>query len=123
MLERAIEPAEKAGDDEKSFDLHANLSLVDAALGRKREALAESQRMREILPESKDAWAGVGRMRDAAEVFARVGDDDAAFAVLERLLTTPAGVGIQSLRLDPRWDPLRRDPRFQRLLARHEPVR
>lgn len=122
-LERAIEAAEKAGDDDESFDLHANLSLVDAALGRKQEALAESQRMRQILPESKDAWAGFGRMRDAAEVFARVGDYDAALAVLERQLTTPAGVGIQSLRLDPRWDPLRRDPRFQRLLARREPVR
>jgi len=121
MLERAIETVDKAGDDDESFDLHANLSLVYAALGRKQEAVAESQHMRQILPESKDAWAGFGRMKDAAAVFARVGDYDAAFAALERQLTTPAGVSVQILKLDPRWDPLRRDPRFQRLLARHEP--
>jgi serine/threonine-protein kinase len=120
MLERAIETVEKAGDE--SFDLHANLSLIYAALGWKQKALDESHRTHEILPEWKDAWAGFGRLRDAAEVYARVGDYDAAFALLERQLTTPAGVSVQRLRLDPRWDPLRRDPRFQRLLARHTGV-
>ncbi len=120
MLEQAIERVEKAGDADEAFDLHANLSLVYAALGRKQDAVAESRRTHQILPEWKDAWAGFGRLRDAAEVLARVGDNDAAFALLERQLTTPAGVGVQILRLDPRWDPLRRDPRFQRLLARHE---
>ena len=120
MLERAIDTVERAGDE--SFDLRSNLSLVYAALGWKQEAVAESQRAHQILPEWKDAWAGFGRRRDAAEVLARVGDYDAALALLERQLTTPAGVGVQNLRLDPRWDPLRSDPRFQRLLALTRPV-
>ena len=119
MLERAIETVEKAGDE--SFDLHANLSLVYAALGSKRQAVAEAERTHEILPESKDAWAGFGRRRDAADVFARVGDYDAALALLEQQITTPAGVSVESLKLDPRWDGLRGDRRFRRLLARHEP--
>lgn len=120
MLERAINTVERAGDE--SFDLRCNLSLVYAALGWTHEAVAESQRTHQILPEWKDAWAGFGRRRDAAEVFARVGDYDAAFALLERQLTTPAGVSVENLKLDPRWDPLRADPRFQRLLAHTRPV-
>ena len=120
MLERAIAAVEKVGDE--SFDLRCNLSLAYAALGWKQQAVAESQRTHEILPEWKDAWAGFGRRRDAAEVFARVGDHDAALALLERQVTTPAGVSVENLKLDPRWDPLRSDPRFQRLLARTRPV-
>jgi hypothetical protein len=52
-------------------------------------------------------------LEGSASLFRRTG---------ERPLTTPAGVSVENLRLDPRWDPLRSDPRFQRLLARTRPV-
>jgi hypothetical protein len=59
-------------------------------------------------------------MGDAVEVYIRLGDVDAAFALLELMLTMPAGreVSVPLLRVDPRYDPLRTDPRFDRLIQR-----
>ncbi|MFN8573078.1 MAG: hypothetical protein U0132_13595 [Gemmatimonadaceae bacterium] len=59
-------------------------------------------------------------MHHAAITFMRVGDNDAAIALLERLSTMPNYVGLSpaELRMDPLWDPLRRQARFQRLIAR-----
>ena len=55
----------------------------------------------------------------SAEIYARVGDADAAVDLFEHLRTLPnIWFSIPELRLDPRWDPLRRDPRFQRLVER-----
>jgi hypothetical protein len=59
-------------------------------------------------------------MGGAAEVFAHAGDHDNAIALLERLFDLPAGreASVALLRADPAWDPLRGDPRFERLLSR-----
>ena len=52
---------------------------------------------------------------------ARLGDGDLAIPLIERLLRTPRGVVLQDLRFSPDWDPLRSDPRFQKILANPEP--
>ena len=56
----------------------------------------------------------------------QVGDADAATDEIERLLSRPSLVSVHTLRLDPRWDPIRNDPRFQALLVKYaepKPVR
>jgi len=57
-----------------------------------------------------------------AQIQARFGDHDAAIAALPHLLEVPAGLTIANLKLDPFWDPLRKDPRFIKLIAGPEPV-
>lgn len=56
-------------------------------------------------------------MRDLARVYAMTGRVDEAIDLLEQLLSMPADFSKWDLRLDPYWDPLRGDPRFEALLA------
>jgi TolB-like protein/Tfp pilus assembly protein PilF len=96
------------------------LAHVDAGLGEKALALKEADRAIELLPASKDAFDGPGLEEVKANVLAHFGEKDAAIAVLQHLLTTPYGtngppITPALLRLDPAWDNLRGDPRFQKL--------
>ena len=97
------------------------LGLIDAALGNKEAALQEGRRAMELLPESKDAYYGVDISNMFAIICARLGDGDPAILLIERLLMTPHGLVLQDLRVSPDWDPLRKDPRFQKILANPEP--
>ena len=97
---------------------HALLGLIYAGLGRCDEALAEGKRAVELLPESRDAFDGPILVISRARIHMMCGDFDTALALLDRSLQTPSGVTIQELRLDPVWDPLRGDPRFQQMLAK-----
>ena len=54
-------------------------------------------------------------------ICARLGDGDVAIPLIEQLLRTPHGVVLQDLRFSPDWDPLRNDPRFQKILESPEP--
>lgn len=58
-------------------------------------------------------------MAQLARIYVRVGDHDSAITLLERLLTIPSRVSVQLLRVDPDWQPLRSNARFQRLLERY----
>jgi serine/threonine-protein kinase len=61
-------------------------------------------------------------LADIAAIQVRVGEYDAALAILDQLLTTPSDFSIEQLRLLPQWDPLREDPRFEALLNRGNAV-
>ncbi len=102
---------------------HANLGWLYAFMGRKEDAMREGRRAVELKPESKDAVDGVIVNCYLALIYARVGEKDLAFPLLERLLKTPGAVDsvdysvtINDLKHRWEWDPLRNDPRFQKLL-------
>ena len=97
---------------------HALLGLIYAGLGRCDEAIAEGKRAVELLPEAKDAFDGPIMVISRARINMMCGDMETALALLDKSLQTPAGVNINELRLDPIWDPLRQDARFQRMLAK-----
>ncbi len=93
------------------------LGLIDAALGRKEEALREGRRAVELLPIAKDATDGADILYFYAVICAWTGERDLAIEQLKTLAKIPAGVSYGELRLDPAWDPLRGDERFEKIVA------
>ena len=98
---------------------HAHLGAVLAGLGRKEDAINEGKKAVELLPESEDAFGGPYATTALAEIYAWVGEYDEAFRLLDHLLTVPNGLTAPMLKLDPVWDPLRKDPRFQALIDKY----
>jgi tetratricopeptide (TPR) repeat protein len=98
---------------------HAHLAAVFAGLGRKEDAISEGKKAVELLPESEDAFAGPQATAALAEIYAWVGEYDEAFRLIDHLLQIPSGITVPLLELDPVWDPLRKDPRFQALIDKY----
>jgi TolB-like protein/Flp pilus assembly protein TadD len=98
---------------------HAELGVVLAGLGRKEDAINAGKKAVELLPESKDAVDGPKTTAALAEIYAWVGEPDEALRLLDHLLTVPNGLTVPLLKLDPVWDPLRKDPRFQALIDKY----
>jgi serine/threonine-protein kinase len=102
---------------------HANLGWLYAFMGRKEDAIREGRHAVELKPESKDAVDGVIVNCYLALIYARVGEKDLAFPLIERLLKTSGSVDsvdysitINDLKYRWEWDPIRSDPRFEKLL-------
>ena len=95
---------------------HSSLGIAYAGLGRKEDAIREGELGVNLLPVTKDAWAGTFRVEDLACIYVMVGEFDAAIDQLEFLLARPGKMSIHLLRLDPAWDPLRNHPRFKKLV-------
>jgi len=93
------------------------LGLIDAALGRKEEALREGRRAVDLLPLAKNALDGPDVLYSYAVICAWTGERDLAIEQLQTLTKIPAGAHYGDLRLDPDWDPLRGDPRFEKIVA------
>ena len=72
----------------------------------------------QVLPESKDAFNGPDVTETAAKIYATIGDNDRAINLITGLLQRPAALTVATLKLDPEWEPLRNDPRFQKLIAK-----
>lgn len=103
-----------APDDARYYSA---LGIALAGLGRDEEAIEQAREGLRLMPPEKEAWRGTYRMRDLARVYAMTGRVDEAIDLLEQLLSMPADFSKWDLRLDPYWDPLRGDPRFEALLA------
>jgi tetratricopeptide (TPR) repeat protein len=117
-FEKAVEEAPS------SADRHANLGWFYAFAGRKDEAIREGRRAVELKPESKDALDGAIMNCYLALIYARVGEKDLAIPLIERLLQTPGAVDsvdysitVNDLKHRWEWDPIRNDPRFQKLVS------
>jgi serine/threonine-protein kinase len=93
------------------------LGLIDAALGRKKEALQEGRRAVELLPVAKDAINGVHMIEYFAITAAWSGEKDLAFEQLATATRLPSRMSYGQLKLHPFWDPLRGDPRFDQIVA------
>jgi TolB-like protein/class 3 adenylate cyclase len=93
------------------------LGMIDAALGRKEDALREGRRAVELLPVTKDAWTGAAVLTNLAITYAWASEKDLAIKQLEELVRIPSPVSYGQLRLHPFWDPLRGDPRFEKIVA------
>ena len=117
-FEKAVEEAPS------SADRHANLGWFYAFAGRKEEAIREGRQAVELKPESKDAVDGAIMNCYLALIYARVGEKELAIPLIERLLKTPGAVDsvdysitVNDLKHRWEWDPIRNDPRFQKLVS------
>jgi TolB-like protein/class 3 adenylate cyclase/Flp pilus assembly protein TadD len=97
--------------------LLAAVAIIDAALGRKKEAVREAHRGLQLVPLSKDSVDGVSMMESVAAIYAWAGRIDDALDELRAVTQLPGYLSYGELKLDPIWNPLRGDPRFDKIVA------
>src|SRR6266480_4551320 len=105
---------------ERQPDFAAALSLlgmIDAGLERKEQAIQEGRRGCELLPISKDAIDGVDIAINLAQIYSWTGEKDRAIEQIAAVEHVPNTLSYGLLKLHPYWDPLRGDPRFERIVA------
>jgi tetratricopeptide (TPR) repeat protein len=97
------------------------LALIDAELGDKEKAIREGRTACDMVPVSKDAPDGTRLITILASIYALTGEKDLALEQLETVSKIPCGPSYGGLCLDPEWDLLRSDPRFEQIVASLEP--
>jgi len=97
--------------------VHLSLGQALAFAGRKQEAVREALAATELEPVDKSPFTGIDMVYGLAQTYMLVGDQDQAIATLERILRSPYYVTPAWLAVDKTWDPLRQNPKFQKLLA------
>ena len=129
MAQKSLEAARKVFENAvkeapSSAERHANLGLCYAFMGQKEDAIREGRRAVELKPESKDAYDGAIMNCYLALIYGRLGENDLAIPLIERLLRTPGAVDsvnysmtVNDLKFRWEWDLLRNDPRFQKLVS------
>jgi serine/threonine-protein kinase len=103
----------------EDWRFHAGRGMALAGLGRRDEAREEARWLQQSVIYHEDAMEGTRVAEDRARILAQAGDADAALDEIERLLAGPSDLSVHTLRLDPRWDPIREHPRFKALLAKY----
>jgi TolB-like protein/Tfp pilus assembly protein PilF len=94
----------------------AVLAQVDAGLGRKELAIQEAQRAVDLMPLSKDIYDGALVLEGLAQVYTWTNEPDRAIELLQKLAAMPSYVNYARLKLHPMWNPLRGDPRFDKIV-------
>jgi tetratricopeptide (TPR) repeat protein len=105
----------EVGNDTQSAGAHAGLALLYAQMSWKQPALAEASRAVELGPPS-DPVAKRWYHFNLARAYTWAGDIEAALKQMQIFLALPSSYKVNNFRLDPVWDPIRKDPRFQKLL-------
>ena len=93
------------------------LGMADARLGYKEDAIREGRRAVELSPVTKDSIVGPLLVEDLALIYTWAGEKDLAFEQLAIVARIPGYLSYGNLRLHPYWDPLRGDPRFEKIVA------
>lgn len=97
--------------------LYTSLGICYAGLGKKEDAIREGKHGYDLLPISKEAWRGTYRLLDLAQIYTMVGEQDLALDAIEDILKRPTdALSVWYLKLDPTWEPLRENPRYQKLI-------
>jgi TolB-like protein len=110
----------KIAQEPNDADSHSSLGVAYGGLGRRADAVREAKLGCDLMPVSNTLNDADGRLEDLARVDAMVGQPGEAIAILDDVLSRAGDYTTHVLRLDPAWDPLRSDPRFQALLKKHE---
>jgi TolB-like protein/predicted Ser/Thr protein kinase len=116
MRARAQQEEEIRGLPEDAV-LLVDLGLIDAGLGRKEEALNEGRRAMELLSSVKNLYSEPYVRKSFAIICAWTGERELALGQLEALIKIPGSYTYGNFRLSPMWDPLRGDPRFEKIVA------
>ncbi|GMQ79528.1 MAG: hypothetical protein BMS9Abin02_2126 [Anaerolineae bacterium] len=103
-------------DHPSNATIQGSLGIVYAGLGMKETAIREGKKDVELLPVKKDAKLGPWRLWDLAKIHLMIGEYDLAIDEIEYLLSIPSPVSKWVLKLDPLLDPVRSNPRFQKLI-------
>jgi serine/threonine-protein kinase len=111
--QRAASAAQQSPDDARALIV---LGQIDAALGRKEDAIREGEHAVELLPTSKDAIKGGLIMQRLGRIYAQTGDVNRAVNFLEKVIRLPNGLSYGILKLEEDWDPLRGDSRFEKIV-------
>jgi tetratricopeptide (TPR) repeat protein len=109
---------EKHPDDPR---YRSSLGVAYAASGRTDDAVREGKLAMELLPVSKDALYGIPYIIDLAHIYTLAGDFPNALDTIEDILSSPSSLSVPLLEADPRWNPLRDNPGFQRILEQYAP--
>jgi len=115
--ERAAAVVRQRPDDPKAL---MALAQSDAELGRKEDAIREAERATQLLPVEKDWLNGTELLVSLAGIYAQIGEIDHALNLMEQMTHDPGGasyISYGSLKLDRVWDPLRGNPRFDKMVA------
>jgi TolB-like protein/cytochrome c-type biogenesis protein CcmH/NrfG len=117
------ELAQAGPDPLGQAELHGLLGVAYALLGEAAPAITEGEKAIALKSTSEDSFDGPPVEESVAQIYAALGDADHAVPILKRLLQIPYRSPITAgrLRIDPFWDPIRNDPRFQELAAEKKP--
>jgi eukaryotic-like serine/threonine-protein kinase len=99
--------------------LYISMGITLAGLGRRDEAIRHGERAVEILPLSREAYRGAYLLEGLARIYTMTGEFQKAIDALETLLSRPSHLNYVLIRLDPVWDPLRGEARFQKLITEY----
>jgi tetratricopeptide (TPR) repeat protein len=102
--------------------LYGAMGLALAGLGRGEEAVANGRRSVELYPMSKDRYGATWQLIELARIYALAGYKDEALAQLDDLLSIPSIVTTDWIRIEPAFDTLHDDPRYEALLRKYEPT-
>jgi len=119
VLLDSISTGLRGGGVMTAWQVHARRGLALAGCGRRVAAMQEAQWLKQSDVYRRDAFEGLEVAESRALILAQVGDVDAALNEIERLLAGPSMLSVHTLRLNPRWDPIREHPRFKALLVKY----
>jgi serine/threonine protein kinase/tetratricopeptide (TPR) repeat protein len=111
------EAAKLVATDPEYPEALAVLGVIDAALGNKKDAIRRGRRATELMPVGKDSIDGHLLIKHMAAIYAWTGEADLALQQLAVAVGLPGFLSYGELRLDPCWDPLRSDPRFEQIVT------